>query len=223
MIRPLVAASVVLLVIAGILECTGNPSYPVTVSVAQYCGTLVSYVSACGVTDPCTVALSGKECATFASGYSDAAIGALATCLDGITCDETPGSLAQANCTEYWLATLTPTDAQAKLAKDYCAVCASTGQTLAECESAFYATIDDAGEEAGVLVIPGAAFPLIARTDSVAARADTACVPDAAVDGGAPGCQTFAACALQIIQANIPTPPPTCLVDASVALDAGAD
>jgi hypothetical protein len=224
MTRPLVVASVVLFVSLCILRCTGAPLYPVTATVAEYCAALYNYVHVCGITDPCAVATSGKDCAVLATGYSEAGIDAITTCLDAISCGE-GGAVAQASCAEYWIALINPSDAQAKLAKDYCTACPAAGQTTANCEPAFYATIDDAGDEGGgTLVIPGTGFPLLPRTDNVVLSADTACVPKLVVDGGAPGCQTFAACALQIIQAKTPPPPAACTSgEASTDLDGGAD
>jgi hypothetical protein len=222
MTRPLVVASVVLFVSLCILRCTGAPLYPINATIAEYCTALSSYVRVCKVTDPCAVATSGKDCEVLAAGYSEAGIDAITTCLDAISCGD-GGAIAQAACAEYWIALINPSDAQAKLAKDYCTACPPSGQTTAECEPAFYATIDDAGDDAG-FVIPGAGFPLLPRPDNVVLSADTACVPKLVVEGGAPGCQTFAACALHIIQAKTPAPPAACASDdASTELDAGVD
>jgi hypothetical protein len=228
MTRLLVVASVVLFVSLCVLRCTGAPLYPINATIAEYCTALSSYVRVCKVTDPCAVATSGKDCETLAAGYSEAGIDAITTCLDAISCGD-GGAIAQAACAEYWIALINPSDAQAKLATDYCTACPPAGQTAAECEPAFYATIDDAGDEAGTLVvIPGTGFPLLPRTDSVVLSADTACVPKLIIEGGAPGCETFGACALQIIQAKTPAPPAACASDdasddASTELDGGAD
>jgi len=219
MIRPLVAIPVALAAGLAIVRCATTLAPLASATPAEYCATLTNYVVACGLTDPCSLA-SVQECETAASGYTPAARGALTTCLNGITCGGM-GAEAGAYCAEYWLAFVSPTDAQARLAEDYCKVCPpASPQTTANCVSGFYATIDDAGaEDGGAVVIPGVGFPLLPRSDTVATSADTQCVPKGP-DAGARACAGFGPCALQTIEALIPAPVSACAIDASAGADA---
>jgi hypothetical protein len=217
MIRPLVAASIALLATLAVVRCATNPAALPSATPGEYCAAVTSYAVACHLTDPCSTATIA-DCPALAAGYTPAARGALTTCLDGITCGNA-GSEAGAYCAEYWLAFVTPSDAQAKLAADYCRACPSppaptTGVT---CASAFYATIDDAGaEDGGAVIIPGVGFPLLPRSDTVATTADTNCVPKVA-DAGAAACLAFVACALQTLSALTPPLPSACPLDAAPA------
>ena len=215
MTRALIAASVVLAVSLSIVRCTRTPRALGSATVSEYCAALASYTNGCNVTDPCTVS-TVKHCPALAATYSAAALGALTTCLDGVSCGDA-GASAEAVCAQYWLAALTPTDAQAKLAQDYCATCPATAQTAAECASAFYATVDDGGS----VIVPGAGYPLLPTNDTLVASATAQCVP-ALVDAGDAGCAAFSACELQAVAAATPTPS-ACTSDASAGDAAAAD
>jgi hypothetical protein len=213
--RALIAASVVLAVSLSIARCTSTPSALGSATVAEYCAALANYTNGCNIDDPCTVA-TVKHCPAIAATYSSAALGALTTCLDGVSCGDA-GAAAEAVCAQYWLAALTPSDAQAKLAQDYCATCPATAQTAAECASAFYAAVDDGGS----VIVPGAGYLLLPSSDTLVASATTLCVP-ALVDAGDAGCATFSACELQAVAIATPAPP-ACTSDASAEDDAAAD
>lgn len=216
MIRSVVATAAVLLAGVSIAECTSSPLTAGPGTASAYCAAVANYVIACNVTDPCALAASEQCLATAASSYSPVALGAFTLCLDGTSCGDAGGA-AWGACSAYWTAVAAPTDAQAKLAQDYCAACPTAAEMTAQCVSTFYANVDDAG----AVVATGAGYPLLPRTDKVVASAGSKCVPKI-VDGGAPGCATFAACELEVLSGAIPALPAACTPDAA-SMDASAD
>ena len=136
--------------------------------------------------------------------FSEAGLGVLTTCLDAIECGDA-GAAAATACSEYWFVGATPSAAQTKLAEGYCAACPTTGLTLAECEAVFYATLDDAG----TVFAPGPGYALLPLNDTLVTSAIAQCLPTGS-DASSPGCLGFGACALQVIEAGTPAPPPAC-------------
>ena len=95
-------------------------------------------------------------------------------------------------------------DAQTKLANDYCAACAATdGQTTSACVTTFWGLDQDAGVGGG----PGAiAFP---SSDAVVARIEATCLGLTA-DAGASVCSAFGACAFRVVTEAAPATPTAC-------------